>query len=100
PPRARRSLMDCKLVRGHLDAYVDGELEPTPVIEFEQHLDACGECRNELALARLLQQGMTKLSGPPAPASLKKRVVRALDEVAAANAGHGRAPWTSARIAA
>jgi anti-sigma factor RsiW len=94
--------MDCELVRGNLDAYVDGELEPTPVIELEQHLDVCGECRTELAMARLLQRGVSTLSGPPAPASLKRRVEQALHEAAAADVGRsgGRVPWTSALMVA
>jgi anti-sigma factor (TIGR02949 family) len=84
--------MDCKLLRAHLDAYVDGELEPTPVIEFEQHLDACPACRNELALGRLLEQGVRGLSGPPAPDGLRRRVVRALDKASVAE-GRGGGPW-------
>ena len=75
--------MDCKLVRSHLDAYVDGELEPTPVIEFERHLDDCGSCRNELALSRLMQRGVREIAQPAAPQTLKLRLTRALDEAEA-----------------
>jgi anti-sigma factor RsiW len=93
--------MDCKLVRGHLDAYVDGELEPTPVIEFERHLDDCGSCRNELALSRLMQRGLRELGQPAAPQALKLRLTRALDE---ADAREGRAvfplrnPWAMSAV--
>jgi anti-sigma factor RsiW len=93
--------MDCKLVRGHLDAYVDGELEPTPVIEFERHLDDCGGCRNELALSRLLQRGLRELAQPAAPQALKLRLTRALDE---ADAREGRSvfalrnPWAMSAV--
>ncbi len=88
--------MDCKLLRAHLDAYADGELEATPVIEFEQHLDSCAACRNELALTRLLQQGVRRLESPAAPASLRRRVAVALDEAAVGEDGqHGRGPWAS-----
>jgi anti-sigma factor RsiW len=91
--------MDCTLLRGRLDAYVDGELEPTPVIEFEQHLDACSGCRNELLLARLMRRGVSELSGPAAPDALKRRVTRALDEVTASE-GPGRAPWAGVLMVA
>jgi anti-sigma factor (TIGR02949 family) len=73
--------MDCKFVRDHLDAYVDSELEPTPVIEFERHLDICGPCRNELSLARLVQRSVRELPAEKAPEALKLRVMRALDSV-------------------
>src|SRR5262245_57040354 len=72
--------MDCKLVRGHLDAYVDGEIEPSPMIEFEQHLDACGDWRNEVTLARAVQRGVQELVAPGASVALRQRVLRALDE--------------------
>jgi anti-sigma factor RsiW len=88
--------MDCKLVRGHLDAYVDGELEPTPVIEFERHLDDCTACRNELALSRLIQRGVRETAQPAAPRTLTLRLSRALDEVSISE-GRGtfqpRSPW-------
>src|SRR6476620_12083488 len=71
--------MDCRLVRTHLDAYVDAELEPTPVIQFERHLDECTDCRNELALGRLIQQGVRDLPRPALPPGLQKRVFAALD---------------------
>jgi anti-sigma factor RsiW len=97
--------MDCKFVRAHLDAYVDSELEPTPVIDFERHLDGCGDCRNELALSRLVQRSIRELQVPVTPPSLKTRVLRALDEVsqqqqpvgAALNA---RGPWAGVLAAA
>jgi anti-sigma factor RsiW len=88
--------MDCKFVRDHLDAYVDAELEPTPVIDFERHLDTCSGCRNELSLARLLQRSLRELPNTPASALLKERVQRALDEAAASQQGVvllGRGPW-------
>jgi anti-sigma factor RsiW len=95
--------MDCRVVRAHLDAYVDAELEPTPVIEFERHLDGCPDCRNELSLARLVQRSVRELPLPAAPASLKVQVIRALDEVSAQRSGAllgARAPWTPVLAAA
>jgi len=95
--------MDCKFVRARLDAYVDAELEPTPVIEFERHLDACGDCRNELSLARLVQRSVRELPVPVAPQALKVRVLRALDEVSAQQRGvlpSARGPWTGVLAAA
>jgi anti-sigma factor (TIGR02949 family) len=81
--------MDCKLVRDHLDAYVDGEIEPSPLLEFEQHLDACGDCRNEVTLMRAVVRGVQELQAPAAPLALRQRVVRVLDEKAPSE---GRSP--------
>jgi len=94
--------MDCKLVRTHLDAYVDAELEPTPVIEFERHLEGCSFCRNELTLGRVVQQGLRDLPRPAAPAALKKRVLRSLDSAEAADEpiANRRGAWTAALSAA
>lgn len=77
--------MDCKLVRAHVDAYVDEEIEPSPLIEFEQHLDGCGDCRNEVTLARAMQRGVSELVAPAAPAALRTRVLQSLDESPAAS---------------
>src|SRR6476646_8226902 len=89
--------MDCKLVRTHLDAYVDGELEPTPVLEFERHLDDCSQCRNEVDLSQLIQQGVQALPLPRIPASLARRVNRALDaqQDASEHGGPGLRSWPS-----
>jgi anti-sigma factor (TIGR02949 family) len=89
--------MDCKLVRTHLDAYVDAELEPTPVIEFERHLDGCPLCRNELTMGRMVQQGLRDLPRPEAPAALRKRVLRSLDSAEAADEAstNRRGAWTA-----
>jgi anti-sigma factor (TIGR02949 family) len=94
--------MDCKLVRTHLDAYVDAELEPTPVIEFERHLEDCSNCRNELTLGRLVQQGMRDLPRAEAPAALRKRVLRSLDSAEAADerGTSRRGAWTAVLSAA
>jgi anti-sigma factor RsiW len=93
--------MDCKLVRAHLDAYVDGELEPTPVIEFEQHLDGCADCRNELALVRLAQQGLGALPVPAASLELRSRIAGALDGADKASEPRPlRASWTGMLAAA
>jgi anti-sigma factor RsiW len=89
--------MDCKLVRTHLDAYVDAELEPTPVIDFERHLESCSCCRNELTMGRMLQQGLRDLPRAEAPAALRKRVLRSLDSAEAADepSTSRRGAWTA-----
>lgn len=42
-------LKDCRFVREHLSAYMDGELAEEQVAEVAQHLDGCDACSSELA---------------------------------------------------
>lgn len=73
--------MDCRLVRRHLSAYVDGELEPSPMLEVEHHLGSCDDCASEqLVLGALKQELKLQLVPREAPLALKARVVRALAE--------------------
>lgn len=37
---------------GHLNAYLDGELAPSEVVELERHLSVCAPCRTRLAEAK------------------------------------------------
>ena len=89
--------MDCKLARARLDAYVDRELEPTPVLELDRHFDGCADCRCELEVRGLLKRAVASTPSPVAPRALRLRVERALDA-----AGHGASPvvgggrWTTA----
>jgi anti-sigma factor RsiW len=74
--------MDCRQVEQHLDAYADGELEPSAVVGFDAHLTGCAECAGVLRLLRATKQAVhAQLSGVRAPASLHLRVGRALDRV-------------------
>jgi len=71
--------MDCAVVRNHLDAYVDGELEPSPVIELETHLHACEPCRDELGVTQHIKQGVQSLPRTELPDGARERMLRALD---------------------
>lgn len=72
--------MDCALVRNHLDAYVDGELEPSPAATLETHLHACPLCRDELCMSRALKRAVRDLPRAPIPEGLRVDVIRALDQ--------------------
>lgn len=72
--------MDCALVRNHLDAYVDGELEPSPAATLETHLHACSLCRDELLMSRTLKRAVYQLPRPAVSESLRANVIRALDQ--------------------
>jgi len=74
--------MDCRQIEQHLDAYADGEFEPSASVEFDAHLGACDECAQLLRVLQATKQAVhAQLSGVQAPASLRLRVGRALDRV-------------------
>jgi anti-sigma factor (TIGR02949 family) len=103
--------MSCKLVRRHLGALVDGELDPATQIEFERHLEACPGCQEHLAFeSSLRQQTRDSLGGARAPEHLWSRALHRLDEIDEARAEasspievrplHWRQTWPIAAAAA
>ena len=74
--------MSCRLVRRHLDAFTDGELDPATQIEFERHLDACPACQEHLAFERSFRrQTRESIGGVRAPEHLWSRTLHRLDEI-------------------
>jgi anti-sigma factor (TIGR02949 family) len=74
--------MSCKLVRRHLGAFVDGELDPATQIEFERHLEACPGCQEHLAFeSSLRQQTRDAFGDVRAPEHLWSRTLHRLDEI-------------------
>lgn len=102
--------MTCKLVRRHLGALVDGELDPASQIEFERHLEACPGCQENLAFQRSLRdQTRDSIGGVHAPEHLWDRARHRLDDIDATRAErktiearpmHPRQTWTFAAAAA
>jgi len=81
--------MSCKLVRRHLGAFADGELDPATQIEFERHLEACSVCQEHLAFERSFrEQTRDSIAGAPAPEHLWARALHRLDEIDEARAAH------------
>ncbi|HUF50316.1 MAG TPA: zf-HC2 domain-containing protein [Longimicrobiales bacterium] len=80
---------DCDTMRDLIPALVRGELLSHETAQAERHLDACAECRDELALVQLMQDSLA-----PVPAGLEARVLMA---VRAAPLSPRR--WAPARLA-
>jgi anti-sigma factor (TIGR02949 family) len=81
--------MSCKLVRRHLGAFTDGELDPATQIEFERHLEACSVCQEHLAFERSFrEQTRESIVGVQAPEHLWARALHRLDEIDEARAAH------------
>jgi anti-sigma factor RsiW len=70
---AAQRATDCKSTRS-VDAYADGELEPSRALEIEQHLVACRSCREELELIKAMRQGLRRSVTRTAPVSLADRM--------------------------
>ncbi len=74
--------MSCKLVRRHLGAFVDGELDPATQIEFERHFETCSVCQEHLAFeTSFREQSRDSLGGMEAPEHLWERALHRLDDV-------------------
>jgi len=70
----------CRVVRKHVDAMVDGELDTTTQVEFDQHLGACPICREHVLFARSVKTATKRALAPVrAPDALRLRVLTALD---------------------
>ncbi len=61
--------MDCNEIRRHLDASIDGELDPTLQREIESHLRGCAECARIAAGVRArrdaLRAALPRFTAPP-----------------------------------
>jgi anti-sigma factor RsiW len=65
-----------------MSAYVDGELEPSPMLEVEEHLVTCAGCADEHHfLGALKSEIKLRLVPAPAPEHLRQRIEIALQGV-------------------
>lgn len=70
----------CRVVRRHVDALVDGELDTTTQVEFDQHLGTCPICREHVLFAKSVKTATKRALGTArAPEALRLRVLTALD---------------------
>jgi anti-sigma factor RsiW len=88
--------MDCPTCEAMVDAYVDGELSAPESAEFEQALEQCPGCRQQLERVRGLSSLLRTLPAEPAPDLLRARIERDLRVVA----GRPRQPLRWSAMAA
>jgi anti-sigma factor RsiW len=67
--------LDCGTTRDLLPPFVRHQLTPRETTRVDLHLEHCGECRQEVALVRLLAGSAAPA---PAPAELRQRVLLAV----------------------
>jgi len=76
--------MKCNLVQRHVGTYLDGELAPSSLIEFEHHLQDCSECQHILEFERIVKAQVKKrLQGISAPDSFRSRIKATIDRSSA-----------------
>jgi hypothetical protein len=75
--------MGCQAIREHLIDYVYSELAPEDWIRVEQHLLACGECREEVAALRRVTATLDQWQAPEPPADLVDRTMARIRAAAA-----------------
>lgn len=57
-----------------VDTYLDGELNPSQIVEVEAHLTNCSSCRERIAVDRAMRSSMRKVVPLRAPSSLRERM--------------------------
>ena len=93
--------MDCRVIQKHLSAYVDGELEPSRMLEVEQHLGTCGDCQvDRTGLVAIKRELRIRVVAPAAPHHLRGRVQAALRGVEPERQGLGPTLPVVASVAA
>jgi len=65
--------------------YVDGETDPSHIVEIESHLVACQRCRDELDLVRAMRASVRRSVTRCAPSSLEAKLRAALSDCSSAS---------------
>lgn len=92
--------MACANLLPHVDAFVDGELEPSPQLELERHVAVCEACRREVTATRALKAALrSQADVVQAPDALRTRVRVALADASGVSPWGDRA-WAGVALAA
>jgi anti-sigma factor (TIGR02949 family) len=68
-------MIDCTEAVRRMWAYLEHELDATPVAEFEVHLETCQRCCGELEFNRHLREVVAEGEGAtPVPPELRSRI--------------------------
>jgi mycothiol system anti-sigma-R factor len=69
----------CRALSPAVETYLDGELDPSHVVDVEAHLAECPPCREKVALHRAVRVSLRRVAVVPAPTSLRDRVRLAME---------------------
>lgn len=76
----------CEKARRELEEYIHGELCAEDASDIREHLDGCGECRDEHTVGVTLSNALKGACKENAPEQLRDRI---LDAIREAQAHHG-----------
>lgn len=79
----------CRRLGPAVTTFIDGELEPSQVVEVETHLSECGTCRERVALDQAVRASLRSLPRQAAPQGLRERLAASMAAERAAGGGHG-----------
>jgi anti-sigma factor RsiW len=68
--------MNCKEARKFLDAYGDGELAPSLMLDVDNHIETCESCSALVVVNRRLKSELKRLGEIKAPNQLRQQVER------------------------
>lgn len=72
-------MRNCEKYREMTEAYIDGFLSDAEKAEFEEHINSCSECREELEFSRAVRSELKKIELPSPPPDFLDRVNAAID---------------------
>lgn len=84
-----------------INPYLDGELSGAKLRAFEEHLQACPRCREEIEQARAMLEGLRGMEEPEVPPMLRERLHAALSNEIAKGDGRVKRkvnPWVLAPV--
>lgn len=74
------SAPSCRELDRSLEAYVDGELDPSAVLTVDAHLTACATCAERVALGRSMKRALrSEAVAETVPASVRARFLRSAE---------------------
>jgi mycothiol system anti-sigma-R factor len=67
-------MIDCREAVSRMWAYLERELVPVSLAEFETHLDTCQRCCGELEFSRHLRAMVSEKGAPTIPDDVRARI--------------------------
>ncbi len=72
---------DCEHARANLEELIRGELCETDGAPIREHLETCGDCRDEQQVFEKLTVAVRRACEGPAPASLREAILSSFREL-------------------
>ncbi|MBN2804641.1 MAG: zf-HC2 domain-containing protein [Deltaproteobacteria bacterium] len=66
--------MNCSACLKFMDAYIDGELQPSMMLEVDEHLTQCSDCSSLYKFKNILKDSLKKIEKIKAPAHLRAKI--------------------------